>query len=509
MAYKVPTLDEMQLFLIALFKALLPTRNAGSRFSFYWKLLKTIAGAVTDVHANVASMGKDVMPDTTTKGGLDRWLKIVGTERKGATPSRRSAAGRVVGTLAATASVGDQLLHRATGQLFQINGAVTIPAALYFDADIAAVSVGSATRLRAGEVLEFVSPPAGIVTQVELQLDLDEDGYDAELDGAGSVRLLALLGQPAAGGNQADYVKWALELLGINAAYCYPNRAGLGTVDVAALHAGTGTARHLTAPERAELLTWLLTLAPCPVAATIGTTGLRVLTTVDGSTDAANLGNVELLVTPNGDAAFDFEWDDFTPPVVSLYTAGTRVLTFTTTRPISMQAGHSLVLRGVASVQSGEPMVIEALSGASSVILQEEPDVVPLATDVVYAAGPLTSTIRDAVIAHINSDALYAGRNGPIAGAVAEEENISVIPLTLLLEGMGTANPVNSVGTRFGTWTGALRRGALATIAMYTRGVRNHTVVTPVTDQEAVDYAFPDDASIGVISVGSILIRKG
>jgi hypothetical protein len=75
-----------------------------------------------------------------------------------------------------------------------------------------------------------------------LQLALDEDGTDAEQPTA----QLATGCSPrcrsrAPAETQADYVAWCLAQLGIAAAFCYPNRAGIGTVDVAALHSGSGT----------------------------------------------------------------------------------------------------------------------------------------------------------------------------------------------------------------------------------------------------------------------------
>lgn len=46
------------------------------------------------------------------------------------------------------------------------------------------------------------------------------------------VRLLDYIRRPPAGGNQYDYVKWALSITGVKSAYCFPLANGLGTVDV-------------------------------------------------------------------------------------------------------------------------------------------------------------------------------------------------------------------------------------------------------------------------------------
>lgn len=45
-------------------------------------------------------------------------------------------------------------------------------------------------------------------------------------------RLLEYIRRPPAGGNRYDYVKWALEVQDVKAAYCVPLGQGLGSVDV-------------------------------------------------------------------------------------------------------------------------------------------------------------------------------------------------------------------------------------------------------------------------------------
>lgn len=78
---------------------------------------------------------------------------------------------------------------------------------------------------------------------------------DAEL----LTRLLEYIRRPPAGGNKYDYVKWALSIDNVDAAYCFPLAQGLGTVDVLIIadstntgselpssHAMTGTATDIT-----------------------------------------------------------------------------------------------------------------------------------------------------------------------------------------------------------------------------------------------------------------------
>lgn len=53
-----------------------------------------------------------------------------------------------------------------------------------------------------------------------------------ETDTVYLARLLDRIRRPPAGGNKYDYVKWALEIDDVKAAYCFPLAQGLGTVDV-------------------------------------------------------------------------------------------------------------------------------------------------------------------------------------------------------------------------------------------------------------------------------------
>lgn len=53
-----------------------------------------------------------------------------------------------------------------------------------------------------------------------------------ETDAALLARLLEYIRRPPAGGNKYDYVKWALEVDGVESAICIPTGQGPGTVDV-------------------------------------------------------------------------------------------------------------------------------------------------------------------------------------------------------------------------------------------------------------------------------------
>lgn len=458
MPFTVPTLDELHEFLVALLKALLPDADV-TPAEFYSKFLKVFAAGGTDNHAHLDAVVDELLPDTA-EDLIERWGTITGRPRKGATPARKADALRVVGTPGSTVAVGDELVHASTLR-FQVNQAGTIPAGGQLDVDVVAIDTGSATRLPAGEVLTFVAPPVGIEDTAELQLALDEDGDDQEPLGAYRLRILNRFSQPPLGGAQNDYQEWAKEVTGIAAAYAYPNRQGFGSVDLAALHAGQGTARILSAGEVTEVQAYVDGKRPVSVKA------FRVLTVVNQDTD------IEVQLVTTGEAAFAFDWDDQAALLVSAWTLATRVLKFQGgTRPGTMKAGDRLCIKTAAG--DGRAHVIETLGpAADEVTLEDVPSAAPTNGDPVYAGGPLTELARAAILELVNN--------------------------------LGTANPD---ATRYGEWEGTLRLSSLYRAINGVEGVLDSVLVAPVANVEATDPAFPNDGTINLVTPRRILVRK-
>jgi uncharacterized phage protein gp47/JayE len=458
MAFEIPTLDESTLFAVAHYAALFPEDDVSrASFNFLWCL--TFAACVTSNHAHIEAVKNDVIPDQSEGDTLRRWAAIRGVTPKGATGARKANALRVVGTPATAIPALSELVHDDTGLAFRVTAAAVIDAVGYVDVDVAAISTGAQTQLAAGQLLRFTTPIANVEEVNELQLDLDEDGTDAELDASLRLRVLSRFSAPPRGGAQADYVQWAIEVTGWEVAYTYPLRAGLGTVDVAALHAGSGDARVPTPTEVEELQALIDLKRPVSVKQT------RVLL-VEAETE-----NVEVTVIANGEPEFAFDWDDSTPPEVAAWTAGTRVLQFTADRPASMKAGDRLTF---STGETGAERVIEVLGPGTDEVTLEADDAgdTPEAADLVYSGGPLVEPARAAIQA--------------------------------LIDSLGTANPDSD---RYGSWEGSLRPTAISRAATSVEGVLDGTVVAPAATVEASDPDFPDDDTIGLIIAGRILVR--
>lgn len=492
--FELPTLTETWHRMRAVGYAILPASNWNPR-SYHGQRAKFYAAAVTQVIAAIRDMLENLFPTTARDdGGIDRWGNLHGIVRTDATPARKSAAGRVRGLAGTAVPVDAELVHQASGLRFKIENATVIAGSGSIAADIVAIDTGAQTRLLTGEKLSFLSTPPNLSGIVQLEKDLDEGGFDREAYGAYRKRVLGELGEPRAGGTQSDYVKWGLEQSGIANAYAYPNRAGLGTVDVVGLKAGSGAARILASGELADYVADIRELAPTtPAAAAAALRGLEVV---------ADPQDVEMVLTTDGKAANAYYWTGG-PLTVATWTVGTRTLEFTTARPSTMKAGHTIMLKGVAVAgsQDGREYKIEALGvAADEVILEEVPGTAPAATDLVYSGGPLVKPVRDAILAHLNGERVYAGK-----GRVPTSESSlnSTVGLELITEGVGPANP----GGIYGEWIGGIFRGVLGAIAIGKAGVRNYDVITPALDYEADDPDFPGDAEIDLVTPRMVLVR--
>lgn len=496
-AYPIPTLTESEELLVAAFRALFPQSAVGARRSYHRRRAQWVAMALTELHAHLSASDDDKMPDSATGAAAEGWGGIVRVTKKPATPARGANILRVLGDVGSPVPQDAELFHPTTGVRFKVtSAAAVVPAEGEVDVSIVGIDAGSKTRLTKGEVLQFSVVPAGLEPRAELQRDLDQDGADGEQEAAFKRRYLDAFGESAAGGNAADWKKWMTALAGIEQAFSYDNRAGRGTLDVVALHAGIGAERALTDDEAEVVLAALKQLGPSQLVAQGGS--LRHLTVVPDTQD------IEIKYEPYAGQQWDPDWNDQVPPEVDAWDPDTLTLTFTDDRPASMKAGDRICVHGVASEQTGEVLVIESLVATDGVKLEKAPKVAFEPTDVVYAGGPLTAIIRDAILAHVGGDIVYAGEDRPLPAEIAEAQNTSIFELKILAEGVGPANP----GGKYGPWIGGLVRAVLESIATYTKGVRRSTCSVPANDYEATDYAFPDDQQIGLVVPGEVLVRR-
>lgn len=457
----IATVDEIHTFLIADFYNTYRNDPNGvpdvSRNSFNWKWLRTFAAGIAGGYSNLNALISDLFPNTAEGVLLRQWATAKGLVVKAATGARKSKALRVTGTIGTMVPLGKVLTH-TSGLRFENTSSDVVGPGGYVDLDIAAIDVGSSTRLNAGEALTFSTSTGGIKDAAKLVLDLDEDGTDAEQDGDLQARLATRFSAPPRGGSIADYVAWSLAVTGIKSANVYPLRRGWGTVHVAALHDGSGSDRILSAPEVADHQAALDSLRP------VGMRGFLSLLVNPQAVD------VDHQIITDGSPDHVFDWDDSTAPTATAVNTGTRTITLSA-RPDSMKASDRVTFSGGAT---GAERVIDSFGAGTDIVLTaDDAGDLPNVGDSVYSGGPLVQPVRAAILAHFAS--------------------------------LGTANPDSK---QYGTWEGNLDPGAIDTASRGIIGVRRASTLTPAALVEATDPAFPNDNPINLIVAGRVIVRS-
>jgi uncharacterized phage protein gp47/JayE len=174
-----------------------------------------------------------LLPDTAETEWLDRHGDIWLVNADG-TVGRKQAT-LAVGSVAAT-GVADSIIpagslmgsgiQNATYQVTEMTtvggGPTPVP--------VTSLIAGSDGNLEPGDPLNFLVVIPGVDPDV-LVIGMS-GGADTETDDELRTRILQRIRNPPQGGDQADYVLWALEVPGVTRAWCSPLEMGMGTVTV-------------------------------------------------------------------------------------------------------------------------------------------------------------------------------------------------------------------------------------------------------------------------------------
>lgn len=185
------------------------------------------ASAIEGIYQHQAWIVRQIFPDTADSDMLELHAAVRGLARKSATAA--SGIATATGTTGTVIAAG-QILKAPDGRSYQTSAESTLDATGQANVAVSAVDAGESGNLSSGTTLTWQSPPLGVDSSA--QVDSIVGGVDTESDASLLARLLDLIRRPPAGGNAHDYWRWALEVDGVTAAYVYPLRRGLGTVDV-------------------------------------------------------------------------------------------------------------------------------------------------------------------------------------------------------------------------------------------------------------------------------------
>jgi uncharacterized phage protein gp47/JayE len=249
-------------------------------------LSRVVAGAAHLLHGFLEFLSRQIFPDLAERAYLLRWGSLFGITLKAA----EFASGNVVvvGTNATVIPLASRLT-RADGTAYTVDADVTVATLTAWAGTTAYtvgalrrnggnvyqcitagtsagsggptttatditdgtahwryIAAGSAAVLAAvhaelagqdgnceiGTAVAFESPIAGANASATFGYGGLASGADEEDIEAYRTRVISRMRAPPHGGNETDYVAWALEVPGVTRAWCYPVEGGAGTVTV-------------------------------------------------------------------------------------------------------------------------------------------------------------------------------------------------------------------------------------------------------------------------------------
>ncbi len=207
------------------------------------------AAAVEGLYEHQAWIARQVFVSTADTEALELHAAEHGVARKRATTA--TGAALFAGTPGAAVPVGTEgktvaglaYVTSAAGEI-GADGTATVP--------VQASASGTSSNLAAGAVLTLTSAPSGVQGVAQLST-ATTGGTIAETDDELRARVLDVMQSPPAGGTKADWRRWALEVDGVSAAYVFPLRRGLGTVDVCVTSADGAPSAEILAAVRTHL----------------------------------------------------------------------------------------------------------------------------------------------------------------------------------------------------------------------------------------------------------------
>ncbi|HCG3094392.1 TPA: baseplate J/gp47 family protein [Klebsiella pneumoniae] len=292
MPFITPTFDDIRSDILRDIKNLNPDADTGVDSDLYIRA-SAVASVATGIYQYQGWIVRQIFPDTADTEFLEWHARTRGLYRKSATTA--SGTLTVTGEPGATAAAGYSVTR---GSLtYTTTAAVTLDsdgngtvAASYSTAG----AVGNTTAITSGT---FTSTPTGFDSTVII--GVMAGGTDAESDSELLARLLDIIRRPPAGGNKYDYRRWAMAVDGVTAAYVYPLRRGLGTVDVVITSAGGAPSAEILAAvqeyiddQRPVTAKDFLVLAP-----TFKTVDIDVRISVSGVTFAEVVANIIAALT--------------------------------------------------------------------------------------------------------------------------------------------------------------------------------------------------------------------
>ena len=224
----VPTLEEIRASLLRDYQTYYPNADTSEDSDAYARA-SSLAACAEGIYAHQKWLIKQFFPDTADTEFLEKHAGLRGLRRRNATYAAGKGA-TISGNPDAVISVGLQI-KTEDGRFYETTESAVISGSGSAVVAVRSLATGAVQNIKTATKGSFMAAPVGVSTDVVLN---DVVGAtNAESDSSLLERLLNKIRRPAAGGNKYDYKDWALEVDGVEQAYVYPLRRGLGTVDIA------------------------------------------------------------------------------------------------------------------------------------------------------------------------------------------------------------------------------------------------------------------------------------
>ncbi|PJG83761.1 baseplate J/gp47 family protein [Caviibacterium pharyngocola] len=224
----VPSFSDIRRAILRDLQSLEPTADIAEDSDNFVRA-SSLAAVAENLYAHQKWLMKQFFPDTADTEFLEKHAALRGIRRKNATYAQGNGA-TFTGLVGATLSAGLQI-KTADGRFYETLESAVINSAGSVRVAVRALAPGAAQNIIQSVAGVLMAAPKGV--QSDVVLNNVVGGTDTESDSALLARLLERIRRPPAGGNRYDYRNWALSVEGVDAAYVYPLRRGLGTVDIA------------------------------------------------------------------------------------------------------------------------------------------------------------------------------------------------------------------------------------------------------------------------------------
>ena len=232
MPWNTPTLSQVRSLVRDAIRGKLPGADATIPNSVL-RVLSDNQGALCHLTLQYVDwLALQLLPDTAENIWLDRHANIWLVNSDGTT-------GRKLATLAqgsvTMTGIGGTIVPVATQMgsattAYETLAQITIDEGTPTPVDVRALDPGSAGNLLPGAVLTLITGVSGVDSTAAV-VDMG-GGTDDETDDELRTRILLRIQAPPMGGEQKDYVQWALAVPGCTRAWCFPSEMGMGTVTV-------------------------------------------------------------------------------------------------------------------------------------------------------------------------------------------------------------------------------------------------------------------------------------